>query len=305
MNGLGMILQDGQQERQGFSQRSEERKPTGLLGITWFLLVFANCLTGSVPGQGNDWPWQAQSGPFLVCADGPVRHLDALAQELLELSERLQTELGVPLRIERIRLYLFHDREMYEQFLLQNVPHLTQRDVNRQGLFFVHGKTPVIVAAIGPDLRRTLRHEFVHAVLNPSLPGLPLWLDEGLAMYYEVPEGHGWQERLAEQLERQTRQGWQASLTRLERLTRMQQMGVLEYAEAWSWTFLLLRAGPQHRTCLQGFLADLQRGATVPPLSERWRTTGQTPEQAWSVFYGWQPPRRASPWNHLRQWLTQ
>lgn len=273
----------------------------GLLGIA----LFISWLGAGISTYGNDWPWQAQSGPFVVSADGPVRDLDALAQELVQLGERIQRELAVPLSIERIRLYLFHDRERYEQFLLHNVPHLTQRDVNRQGLFFLHGKTPVIVALIGPELRRTLRHEFVHALLNPSLPQLPLWLDEGLAMYYEVPEGHGWQERLAEYLERQARQGWQPELSRLERLTRMQQMGVPEYAEAWSWTFLLLRGGPEYRACLQSFLADLGRGRNTRSLSERWIMTGLSPEQSWEVFYGWHPARRSSRWPSLRSWLTR
>jgi len=240
-----------------------------------------------------------------VSADGPVANLDGLAQELIQLGERLQTELAIPLRIERIRLYLFHERELYEQFLLQNMPHLTQRDVNRQGLFFLHGKTPVIVAQVGPEMRRTLRHEFVHAVLNPSVPQLPLWLDEGLAMYYEVPEAHGWQERLAEYLEREARQGWQPQLARLERLTRMQQMGVPEYAEAWSWVFLLLRAGPEYRACLQSYLADLRRGSNARPLSERWAMIGTSPEQSWSMFYGWSGPRRPSRWPSLRQWLIR
>lgn len=271
--------------------------------LTGVLLLGSLCVTPA--GAERDWPFRVQSGPFLVSADGPVGDLDGLAQELVQLGERIQTELAIPLRIERIRLYLFHERELYERFLLQNVPHLTQRDLNRQGLFFLHGKTPVIVAMVGPELRRTLRHEFVHAVLNPSVPQLPLWLDEGLAMYYEVPEGHGWQERLAESLERQARQGWLPDLARLERLTRMQELGVQEYAEAWSWTFLLLRAGPEYRTCLQNFLADLRRGAAARPLSERWLMTGSSPERAWLTFYGWAPARRTARWQSFWQWLAR
>ncbi|GBD35349.1 hypothetical protein HRbin36_00461 [bacterium HR36] len=270
------------------------------IGWIWLAGSVLCWFAGGMAGQA--WPYHTHSGPFLVFADGPVRDLDGLAQELVQLGERLQTELAIPLCIERIGLYLFHDRELYEQFLLQSVPHLTQRDVNRQGLFFLHGKTPVIVALVGADLRRTLRHEFVHAVLNPSCPQLPLWLDEGLAMYYEVPEGHGWQERLAESLERQARQGWEPNLSRLERLTRMQQMGVQEYAEAWSWTFLLLRGGPEYRTCLQSYLADLRRNSPARPLSERWLKSGQSPEQSWWAFYGWTPTRRASRWESWRQW---
>lgn len=252
-----------------------------------------------------DWPYRTQAGPFLVAADAPLDGLDSLAEELLQLSQRLQTELAIPLRIERIRLYLFHDRELFETFLLHNMPQLTPRDINRQGLFFLHGNTPVIVAMVGPELPRTLRHEFVHAVLNPSIPQLPLWIDEGLAMYYEVPDGSGWQERLAEYLEQTARTGWQPHLARLESLTRMQQMGLAEYAEAWSWTFLLLRAGPEYRELLRTYLADLRRGGKPRPLSERWAGLSSSPEKSWLTFYGWSGQPRPRLWSALRQWWNR
>jgi hypothetical protein len=274
------------------------------VALCWLVAVAATLTRPSV-GYA-DWPYRAQAGPFLVAADAPVEGLDSLAEELLQLSERMQTDLAIPLRIERIRLYLFHDRELFEAFLLQNMPQLTPRDINRQGLFVLRGNTPVIVAMTGPELRRTLRHEFVHAVLNPSLPQLPLWLDEGLAMYYEVPDGSGWQERLADYLAQVARTGWQPDLARLESLTRMQQMGLAEYAEAWSWTFLLMRGGPEYRERLRSYLAELRRGSKPRPLSERWTGSATSPEKSWLVFYGWSPaPTRPRFWSALRQWWNR
>ena len=39
-----------------------------------------------------------------------------------------------------------------------------------------------------PELPIDLRHECTHALLHANLPMVPLWLDEGLAEYFEMPE---------------------------------------------------------------------------------------------------------------------
>ena len=45
-------------------------------------------------------------------------------------------------------------------------------------------------AQVGPDFEIDLRHEATHALLHGSLPMVPLWLDEGLAKYFEVLREH-------------------------------------------------------------------------------------------------------------------
>ena len=42
----------------------------------------------------------------------------------------------------------------------------------------------------GNRIQQDLRHELTHAILHSVLKDVPLWLDEGLAEYFEVP--HGW-----------------------------------------------------------------------------------------------------------------
>src|SRR5947199_3220316 len=41
----------------------------------------------------------------------------------------------------------------------------------------------------GDRVRQDLRHELTHALLHCVLKDVPLWLDEGLAEYFEVPPG--------------------------------------------------------------------------------------------------------------------
>ena len=40
---------------------------------------------------------------------------------------------------------------------------------------------------MGDHLRTDLRHELTHALLHGVLKDVPLWLDEGLAGFFELP----------------------------------------------------------------------------------------------------------------------
>ena len=47
----------------------------------------------------------------------------------------------------------------------------------------------MVFAYEGDEFEVDLRHECTHALLNAALPVTPLWLDEGLAEYFEVEAG--------------------------------------------------------------------------------------------------------------------
>jgi hypothetical protein len=102
------------------------------------------------------------------------------------------------------------------------------------------------------------------------VPNLPLWLDEGLAEYFEVPRGfRGLNRPHLEQLLGQLQRGqWQADLARLERLSRPFDMTQQQYAESWAWVHLLLEGGPEYRVLLQQYLQQLRRDGSAEPLSE-------------------------------------
>ena len=65
-----------------------------------------------------------------------------------------------------------------------------------------------------------LRHEVAHGYLHAVVPNLPLWLDEGLAEYFEVPRGLDGVNR--PHVDRACRRAWPTTggpnLARLEQL---------------------------------------------------------------------------------------
>jgi hypothetical protein len=99
---------------------------------------------------------------------------------------------------------------------------------------------------------------------------VPLWLDEGLAEYFEVPEdqrafGHP---HLAE-LRWNLRLGMMRSVESLEEQQELSEMDGLDYRFAWGWVhFMLHGPAPAHRALVQ-YLADVRQGQSPEALSTR------------------------------------
>ena len=125
-----------------------------------------------------------------------------------------------------------------------------------------------------------LRHEVAHGYLHAVAPGLPLWLDEGLAEYFEVPRGLGGLNRphvdlLSDMAEHD---GWQPNLVRLEKLTDAAQMDQRDYAESWAWVYFMLHSPPERRELLSAYLADMRAKGSTEPISVRLAALHVEPE---------------------------
>jgi len=109
----------------------------------------------------------------------------------------------------------------------------------------------------------------VHAVV----PAVPLWLDEGIAEFFELPRNEqGVHAAHVAHLQGRLIEGtWRPDLGRMEALASAGEMSQDHYAEAWCWTHWLLRTTPQRRRLLQDYLADLRRDVQTAPLSARLR----------------------------------
>lgn len=199
-----------------------------------------------------------------------------LLQELNAQRADLSNRLALPISDEPIHVYLFTDAERFRAFLNQRHPTFPDRRA-----FFVETDTRLAVyAQWGDRVAEDLRHEVAHGYLHAVVQNLPLWLDEGLAEYFEVPRGtHGINSPHIEELIALARQGrWSPDLRRLESLQTPAEMSQAEYAEAWLWVHWLLETEPPRRQLLQTYLSDLRRDAVVPPLSMYLRQHGGNAE---------------------------
>jgi hypothetical protein len=199
-----------------------------------------------------------------------------LLQELNAQRADLSSKLALPISDEPIHVYLFADSEQFSKFISRQYP-----DFPHRRAFFVESDTRLAVyAQWGDRIAEDLRHEVAHGYLHAVVQGLPLWLDEGLAEYFETARGtHGINPPHVGELVSLARQGrWAPKLRRLEALRSPSEMSQAEYAEAWLWVHWLLETEPQRRQLLQVYLADLRRDPGIPPLSVRLRQAGGNPD---------------------------
>ncbi len=193
----------------------------------------------------------------------PPRHrlLDSLAAERGQLLH----ELGLPSSDEPIHVYLFDSESRFQAFMKRNYAKFPSRRA-----FFVQSDMRLAVYAFwGDRVAEDLRHEVAHGYLHSVVPQIPLWLDEGLAEFAEVPHGRGgYNEPHVRLLLNQLVAGtWRPDLSRLEQLPGAEAMTQVDYAEAWAWAHWMLTSNAELKALLQGYLHGLRQDDPRAPLS--------------------------------------
>jgi hypothetical protein len=232
------------------------------------LAFAAGWVATSAKGADPQWVDRRIDGPFQCAATFSLAALDDCFADLGRLERELQRTLALQPAREPIEIFLFADESSHKQFLTKHYPQAPYR----RALYVQRGRRGAVYAYQHAELPIDLRHECTHALLHASLTAVPLWLDEGLAEYFEMPErerpfGHPhlaavrWSVRL----------GTIESIESLEARRDINDMGPLEYQHAWAWTHFMLH-GPlaAHRTLVQ-YLADLRAGRDSRSFSSRLR----------------------------------
>jgi hypothetical protein len=204
-------------------------------------------------------------GPFVCRADFPLAKYEGVFRHLADIQQDLVTRLHIPPAQERIEVLLFKNKATYSQYLKRWFPNVPYR----RALYVKNNGPGMVFAFLSSELETDMRHECTHALLHASLPMVPLWLDEGLAEYYEVPPNQrAGQNPHHGALMWKLRFGQIPKLTRLEAKRELSEMRRAEYRDAWAWTHYLLNGPLVVQQELIGFLADI-RGGSPPGLISR------------------------------------
>jgi hypothetical protein len=185
----------------------------------------------------------------------PERH--RLVEELVAERQRICDTLALQPSDEPVQVYLFNSESDYQAHVARHFPEFPLR----RAIFVETDVELAVYAHWGDHVAEDLRHEVAHGYLHSMVPHLPLWLDEGLAEYFEVGRGQrGVNRPHVELLVGQAALGnWKPDLARLESLTDAGGMTQLDYAEAWAWVHFLLNSPDDKRSLLTDYLAELRR----------------------------------------------
>ena len=208
------------------------------------------------PSFQSRLPHTQTRGVVVVQANFPLTEITSILGEIEQLQYDLTYYVGVPAPREKIELCLFKDEASYINFLREVFPRAPR---DRRALFIkLDGKPGVLLVQKTKDFEIDLRHEMTHAIVHASIPRVPIWLDEGLAKYFELPAherktGHPylssvrWNARMASV----------PSLDRLVKLEGIDDMGAREYRDSWAWVHFMIHRSPETQQLLAAYLQML------------------------------------------------
>jgi hypothetical protein len=211
--------------------------------------------------------YQVRTGPFLIYSNTPIPADSPAVRCLHSLESDLTTKLAYRSRPgdDPVEIYILNDRNAYTHFLKFYYPELP----SRRAFFLAQGDRRVVYTYLSDRLEEDLRHEAAHALIRGCYGDLPLWLDEGLAEYFETradavstPDEH------LSRIPEDRREGWVPDLPRLESLTDIHQMTPRDYRESWAWAHLMLSGDEADNSLLITYLNAGQSGARTQPLSQ-------------------------------------
>ncbi|HBT77549.1 MAG TPA: hypothetical protein DEB39_11660 [Planctomycetaceae bacterium] len=213
------------------------------------------------PSYTQHLPYTQVCGAVVCQSNFPFSESGSLLDEIDSLQVDLTDYLGIPEPREKIELCLFRDEKTYIDFLRKVFPDAPR---DRRALYVkMQGEPGTLLVQRTGDFEIDLRHEMTHAIIHAGIDNVPIWLDEGLAKYFEPkpenrPRGNPYMKPIA----RNNMFGIIPNMERLEKLEHIGDMGPKEYRDSWAWVHFMVHFSPETHHLLAGYLQML---GTLPP----------------------------------------
>ncbi len=243
------------------------RYQTALVAFAfWAFAADFGSLCSSEPT--TTWASQKQVGRFRIHSDFVLADNEPLLGELGTITQEVAQLLAIRSEEEPIHVVLFSNSKEYGRYIKRYFPTVPER----RALYIQNRGPGMLFAHWHENVKVDIRHEVVHALLNSQSNPMPLWLDEGLAEYFEVVE----RDRMhanphLPHVIASTQQRQVPNLEELEQLTTIEQLGTQQYRDSWAWVHFLLHRRAETRRLLVEQLALHRSNPSAKPLS---RTIG-------------------------------
>ena len=258
-----------------FNWLSTSQRTKGVISLVWQTLCFnlfcmiiiSGCHTTQLATIALPARHSVRSDQLLVLSNFKLERDHELIQNLKDLRKKVISTLGLSFEDDDVVVYLFSDKESYERYLDLMYPDLPAR----RAYFVGRPKELAVFTYWGDRVQEDLRHEFTHGLLHANSRKVPLWLDEGLAEYFETAEKTPamvktkYSEKLASLLE----SGWRPDVKRLENLDDFASMSRADYREAWAWVHFMIHHSPDTHQILNDYLLDLKTKVRPKSISQR------------------------------------
>ncbi|MFK7820320.1 MAG: DUF1570 domain-containing protein [Planctomycetaceae bacterium] len=269
------------------AQNQQLNRRVLILGLAVFLGILPGCLrmtrhkqqVVTKPGRHS-----LQLDNLLLLSDFKIARDHELIGELEQLREDIVDTLKLPPQRDQVTVYLFSDRLSYQAYLDTTWPDLPER----RAYFVGTSRELAVYTFWGSRTLEDLRHEYTHGILHASLNAVPLWLDEGLAEYFEVRGRRvgSINSEHASELSDALSNGWEPDLKRLENITEFSELQRLDYQESWAWVHYMLHMSPETQVELRDYLHELRTKSDAGPISERLADLTPEFENRFRVYAG-------------------
>jgi len=228
-------------------------------------MLLATLAICTAHATARSWADEQQIGVYVFHSEFALRNIADLIDELGELQKDIESTLELKCGEQPVHVYLYRTRFGYSQAVKRYVDGAG----NRRAMFIAGNDVGRVFAYWSMSLATDLRHETTHALLHNALPYVPMWLDEGLAEYFEVPvrqrvDGNPHRAELKRAI---GWSGWQPNLATLEAKRSLASMSADDYRDSWGWVHFMLHGPPEARAALEEFLETIPSGREPTPLS--------------------------------------
>lgn len=230
----------------------------------------------------ENWQETMELGAFICHAQFPIPSIQNQLNVLTELQTSIREKLIPAPPKEKIELYVFRDEAAWREYHareFRNIPWRRALFVKPDVIIKTQRSRGKIFTFLSPKLEADLKHEGTHAILHAILgKPLPIWLDEGLAEYFE--RDPQWLEVTRKRLQEQQ----MIPLKKLEKIYSMAGMTRDAYGDSWAWVTCLLDGPSEMRSILPEYLRDFKK-LFCPSVSSRISRTRQKPDAILASFF--------------------
>ncbi len=240
----------------GMQQKSSENFGFRLLRFRLSFLPAAFIALLFLPGLASAEEWQSEYayGPFEIYLNVDINLVRKTLEQIADQDRELSAMFSLPPCQEKIKLYIFADVKTYTAYIQKEYPGAPMR----RALFAMEKDKPgKVFTFFHNDFAEDLRHECTHALLHSKIGRLPIWIDEGLAEYFEAPKAQrAYKEPYYGQIRKNVTYNVFAPVPDLKKLENIKRMGdflEVHYRNSWSWMNFMIN-DPARQKILGNYL---------------------------------------------------